>query len=375
MELLFQHGAHVNHADNQGITPLMTACKSGSFGDASDIAILKALIEHGAAINAQAKDGSTPLIFAAKNSHQTALRFLLDAGADPNLNDAHGETPLSYATALGSKESVDYLKQKGAKDISPHLIAPQFTPPALTPSQAWAMSLAAIYFQESGHPQMVLGSVRDVDQSEEWEKQSLKSGWNITDHSSLLATLDELLKEGHRSSFIEAGRLLAAKDEDAFTSYLNGPLIRESKKSSIRSLRDGYLKWKERLGLAFDLCRYANLVSKGVRSGFITEEEGWDLLTPVTRIAQKNFTSWQELGENFLNGRAAWKTSEDSNSEPDFEAILRLLSNPKDPNSPWNQVPWNADLSSPIKTPNKDSDRATNLAPPLPKVSPTPAGS
>ena len=335
IETLLQHGAKIDHANNLGETALMNAAKSGH------VEILQTLVAHGASLDIQAQDGTTALIRAVQSYYKGTLHALVDAGADLNLADTRGETALTYAAARGWTPFVDYLKQHGARNIDPHIIPPQVPPPPITPAQTWAISLAAIYFQHDGHPQYTLGGVEELDPKYETLKKSLKSSWDVTDHETLLAQLDSLKSEGHRSTFSDKGRTLAAMDDASFADYLNGPLIHADAKNECAALRDGYRKWKNRSGLAFDLCRYADLVSKGYRCGYLTESEAWNLVMPIARMAQNNFASWQELGENFIDGRALYNMGPD----PTYEAIIHLLTNPDDANSPWTQCAWQTDLS------------------------------
>ena len=342
VDFLLERGAKVDFANNDGLTPLMNAAQYGH------LRIIKTLLGKGASINARDKNGATALIHAARKGLEKTVQVLVDAGADINIADLQGGTAFNYAALRGRVTAAGYLKEKGAKDTQVHLIAPK-TPPPLTPAQAWALSLAAIYLQEFGHPQLVLGRVEDWDKSIETEKKVLKSVWNIFDHSSLLAELDTLKMKGHRIGFVEKARTLATMDDGKFASFLNGPLVRDNQKQTIKSLHDGYKKWQDRLGLAFDLCRYANLVCWGHRCGYVTQSEAWELLEPVARIARKDFSSWKELGENFLDGRDAWAGAEEDKKAM-FQSIVEILSNPRDPNSPWNKIPWETDLSAPFTT-------------------------
>ena len=59
-------------------------------------------------------------------------------------------------------------------------------------------------------------------------------------------------------------------------------------------------------------------------------------------IIQSTFSSWQDLGENYLIGREFWsyaKTLENGNLM--WAAYDRLLANPE---SPWNRIPWDLNL-------------------------------
>jgi hypothetical protein len=63
---------------------------------------------------------------------------------------------------------------------------------------------------------------------------------------------------------------------------------------------------------------------------------------PAARALQANYSSWREMGEDYLAGRERW--SDERN--PQFAVVFQLLTDPKDPNSPWNENAWNTDLSN-----------------------------
>ena len=113
----------------------------------------------------------------------------------------------------------------------------------------------------------------------------------------------------------------------------------------MRAARSSYLKWKDRSGLAFDLVRYINLVDNGFCAHYLGEQESWDLIMPMAKKTQESFSSWQELGDNFLDGRAIWNGGPDRS----FSMTIGLLSNSKDANSPWSK-PWNLDLGTTVDT-------------------------
>jgi hypothetical protein len=93
--------------------------------------------------------------------------------------------------------------------------------------------------------------------------------------------------------------------------------------------------------LAWDLCRAANIVNAGYAANYLTAREAWDRLMAIARTTQSSFSSWQEMSDNFLDGREIWANER----SPKFDAVAKVLLNPNDSNSPWNQNPWKTDLS------------------------------
>jgi ankyrin repeat protein len=347
LQLFLENGANPDAVDNTGgRTPLYFAagwCKPE---------MIAVLIKNHASVDKPDSNGETPLMHSIQYNSLETTKALVEAGASINKADSHGATALDYAYSVGNLAVADYLKQKGATDTGKLTVFA--TPlPKLSPAQSWALCLPAIYFQEFAHPQLVLDRVKGIDRSTDQEKQMIKSTWNISDPSSLLSTLNTLEKGKSRKLLIEKARILSEMDDAKFANYISGPLVSDEIKRSTQALRDGYKKWGDKMGLAFDLVRYANLVCWGYRCGYITEDEAWKLLQPVARTVQKNFNSWQELGQNFVDGRTSWTKKDEEEKNNSLTKIVEMLSNPKDPNSPWNMIPWNTDLTGDFAATNK----------------------
>jgi ankyrin repeat protein len=98
LDYLYQQGANVNLADNQGITPLMRAVQLGYLEGASK------LIGHGARVDVTNNSGETPLMFAVHGRNAEMMRVLLTAGADPDRNDHSGRSARDYARLRGERD-------------------------------------------------------------------------------------------------------------------------------------------------------------------------------------------------------------------------------------------------------------------------------
>lgn len=77
MSLLLEHGADVNLAPMEGITPLQDAC-----GRYSNLSAIKLLLQHGANINQRNIFGQTALMLVCVNWQIDTIRYLLAQGAD-----------------------------------------------------------------------------------------------------------------------------------------------------------------------------------------------------------------------------------------------------------------------------------------------------
>ena len=80
VQKLIEHGADVNQAENEGMTPLMVACEAETDVE-SILEVIAVLVEAGADINAMSKDGITPLFLAACWDTDELMQALVDNGA------------------------------------------------------------------------------------------------------------------------------------------------------------------------------------------------------------------------------------------------------------------------------------------------------
>jgi ankyrin repeat protein len=328
IDYLIDKGQSPESADANGQTALMVAVNWQNPKSINE------LLAKGAKIDAKDSKGRTALMQASFWGNLNMVKLLLDKGADINATDNQGETALTIAGDRGEMWVVDVLAKKNPERTDIHIIAKD--PPAqpLSTAQSWALAVALPYPQINGEDPHVLGfnSTADV-------VAQLKLDWGVHDKDSLVKTLDTLRDLGQHTGFQAEGARLAAMADADFDSLVTA---HPDKADHLKALRASYVKWKDKSGLAWDICRSANLVNMGYDANYITEDEAWARLLEIARTAQSNFTSWQELSDNFLDGREIWANKR----SPDFEACAKLLLDPTEQNSPWNQLPWQTDLAS-----------------------------
>ena len=106
IKLLLKYGAKVDTCDDQGETPLATAC-SDDHREAVEL-----LLKHGAEINpVHFPSPVKEALFRKKND---LVKFLLARGANPNHTDARGETLVMTASKAGNLEGAKILIKAGA---------------------------------------------------------------------------------------------------------------------------------------------------------------------------------------------------------------------------------------------------------------------
>jgi ankyrin repeat protein len=110
VERLIRAGAHVDQADDQGVTPLIVASMGGNGS------VVQLLLAAKAKPDARALPTQvTALMYAARSGSEDAVKALLLAGADANTREtAHGQTALMWAAARGHAGAARLLAESGA---------------------------------------------------------------------------------------------------------------------------------------------------------------------------------------------------------------------------------------------------------------------
>jgi ankyrin repeat protein len=346
---LISKGADPNITDSfqgWGRTPLIQAARNSGFNRQDALLETQALLKVKANPNLMTKSGTTALMYACANGRTEIAQALLDAGANVNAIDCNGDTALIYAADRGHLDLVALMKDHGATLVDAHIIARPKPNPPLKPARAWALALDAMYnlCDGSNFNSVEIENPYEVEvvpnELQQRKQAALATGAGIENKADLLNKLDSLLSTGDRAVCLKEGEMLANMSDADFETYL-GQLGDPGAAAHAKAERISYLKWKSKSGLAYDLCHYVRLVCVGTAAGYLNEDEAWPLLVPAAQKAQQNFGSWNELGANFLDGREI-VTKERS---PVMEACVQLLSNPKDPNSPWTECPWDTDLT------------------------------
>ncbi len=108
VKLLIDRGADVNLPDDEGYTPLMTACSM------RNQRIAKLLIDNGAEINAvELTYGMSALQTACEAGDERIFDLLIEQGADVEHVDKYGGTCLEEAAFYGYGSIVDKLRGEG----------------------------------------------------------------------------------------------------------------------------------------------------------------------------------------------------------------------------------------------------------------------
>lgn len=135
-------------------------------------------------------------------------------------------------------------------------------------------------------------------------RSMLKDSWSVMDREGLLEQIEALTEYGHNSDFIynvELINSLTSNDYEQLLKEVNDlgeymfPLTKELGE-----------RWGERGIMAWDLFRISSLAQWGYTAGYLTYDEAVAAVKPAAIKLQKNFSSWEEAYDNYVDGYVWW---------------------------------------------------------------------
>lgn len=210
--------------------------------------------------------------------------------------------------------------------------------------KGWALGCGAILteYRYERHDMLLRNYLNQEDIKD--IKETL-DGWNANSRDSLFETLSWLEKGGHSKQFEKMGKEIADVNEQQYEELLEENKDNPDKLQKIKIVKKYYKQLGPKGLLGWDYSRYICLCRWGYIAGYISEEEAWSRILPAARLLQSKFDSWEDLGQNYLIGRQFWSFQETQESGQEIEDAFQRLLDEK--SSPWNQYPWNMDLTLP----------------------------
>jgi hypothetical protein len=99
----------------------------------------------------------------------------------------------------------------------------------------------------------------------------------------------------------------------------------------------------DRMRIGWNHPRAVNLARWGYAVGYLREDEAWAIIMPAAQRLQQTFTSWQEMGEVYLEARQKLFSNRPQDRREAEHAYRVVVLNAA---GPWRKYPWNLDLGS-----------------------------
>lgn len=199
--------------------------------------------------------------------------------------------------------------------------------------QRWGLAAGGILTQlnKDNFDALEFGYGRDVSQ------RCLRDWWDVHSNADLDRTLQWLYFEGHNAECIGLCEELRSFKYADPTTDEDDPQTR----AFYRFLIQQHQRLEKHGLAAWDLSRLVNVARWGYTSEYISDETAWFWIRRASQHLQLEFSSWTDLGANFLLGYRYWNKGSDLPSDI-LAAHAWLVGAPE---SPWQVVPWSTPLS------------------------------
>lgn len=139
-------------------------------------------------------------------------------------------------------------------------------------------------------------------------RNMLKDSWSVMDREGLLYQIEALTDNGHNSDFLyEVGLINSLTNKEYERLLKNADDLGEYMVPFDKELGE---KWGERGIMAWDLFRVSSLAQWGYTAGYLTYDEAVAAVKPAAIKLQKNFSSWEETYDNYVDGHVWWSCTD-----------------------------------------------------------------
>lgn len=165
---------------------------------------------------------------------------------------------------------------------------------------AWTRAMGSVLIELNDGNPYIFGGYEKTEDNKSGAVKILQSSWNIDSKKALLQQIQMLLKSGDRAAYqVEAEDMAAMPKKKLKTAMkqLSGELL-----IHYQLVQYHWKTWGKKGLLAWDMCRISHLAQWGYIADYLTLEEAQAVMEPAIKKIKKNFTSWEEVQNNWLDG-------------------------------------------------------------------------
>ncbi len=198
----------------------------------------------------------------------------------------------------------------------------------------WFNASYAILTELNGCNYNIFGGMMPNAPVARMQQQMLENSWGVTDRASADETLDWLLTEGHRLTFVDdmayleqAGLGEVAK-EGRMDFILSNFDVSEEDAGFFISCYAIYEQYGAEAIDAWDYCRALNLMGFFYLAGYYDETEALDTSLEIAKVLQAKFNSWDALVDSYLRGYEYWAEESSDERREIYEDLKTREDNP-----------------------------------------------
>ncbi len=187
---------------------------------------------------------------------------------------------------------------------------------------AWTRAMGSVLIELNEGNAYVFGGYEKNEDNQAGAAKILKSSWGIKSKKDLLQKIRELLRTGDRAAFREeAGNMNAMSGKKLKTAMkqLSGDML-----VHYQTVQYNWNTWKKKGLLAWDMCRISHLAQWGYIADYLTLEEAQAVMEPAIKKCRDNFSSWDEVQNNWLDGYCLYATIDRKAANTDYTVRKNL---------------------------------------------------
>ncbi|NBJ93279.1 DUF1266 domain-containing protein [Parablautia muri] len=260
----------------------------------------------------------------------------------------YGETDYAFYCILYAVPEMDDQKEEYFKNVCGTFkeTAPEIENASTveaTDTIQWFNNTCAVLTAVNGWDYTMFGGLPANDASKQIAQALLADWWEVTDRASADETMDWLLTEGHRISFIEDMEYIGESGvgdvpkEERIDYFLDNFYIDEEEAQNYDIWYSCYEQFGDNALAAWDYSRAMSLLGNYYLAGYYTETEALDKSLEVAQIIQEAFGSWDDFMESYFVGYEYWAEESSQERRGIYEDIKA------EADSPYH-VDWNLTL-------------------------------
>lgn len=198
----------------------------------------------------------------------------------------------------------------------------------------WFNASYAILTELNGCNYNIFGGMMPNIATARLQQQILENSWGVTDRKSADETLDWILTEGHRLTFVDDMTYLEQLGlgdiaEDGRMDFILANFeVGEEDANFYVSCYAIYEQYGAEAIDAWDYCRALNLMGFFYLAGYYDETEALDVSLEIAKVLQAKFNSWDALVDSYLRGYEYWAEESSEERREIYEDLKTREDNP-----------------------------------------------
>lgn len=168
----------------------------------------------------------------------------------------------------------------------------------------WGRAMGSVLISMNEGNVYYFGGYEPTEQNQKAAASILEQSWQIHNRKELLIQIRELIDTGARMEYRKESKEMRAMTKKQLKTAMKQ--LSGDTKIHYSMIQYNWNQWKKKGLLAWDMCRVSHLAQWGYIAGYLEIKEAQAVIQPAAEKLKNNFTSWEEVQKNWLDGYALY---------------------------------------------------------------------